>query len=142
VFIVLIVQVGVLIGASSALFGVQWGDPLGAGATALGTIVVAAGFGVLLMSFIQNTRQTGPVMGGLMTVMGMLGGLFTTGIPSLPKAFDAVNLLVPQGWALRGWKLVLSGAPLPEILGTTAIMVAIGVALFAAGVLMLRRRFA
>lgn len=142
VFISLALQVGVLIGASAWLFDIRWGDPLAVASTSLGTIVIASGFGVLLMSFVQNTRQAGPVMGGLMTVMGMLGGLFTTGIPSLPEAFDTVNLIVPHGWALRGWKLVLSGAPMAEVIATMGIMVGTGLALFGAGVVVLHRRFA
>ncbi len=89
---------------------------------ALGLIVAAAGFGLLLMSFIKSTRQTGPVLGGVLPVMGMMGGLFTTGIPTLPAAFDTITLLTPHGWALRSWKLALAGAAPAEVLGPTLVL--------------------
>lgn len=138
----LAIQVTVLLGASAGLFHIRWGAPLPMLLAGAGLVLQSAGFGVFLMSFIRTTRQTGPVMGGVMTVTGMLGGLFTTGISGLPKAFEIVNLTMPQGWAMRGWKLVLSEAPVNEILGTTAVMFGIGGVMFAVGVLLLRRRFA
>jgi hypothetical protein len=67
----------------------------------LGLIVAATGFGVMLMSFIKNTRQTGPVLGGVLTITGMIGGLFSNGMPNIPAAMDKVALSMPQGWAMH-----------------------------------------
>ena len=104
--------------------------------------VAATGFGVLLMSFMQSSRQSGPVMGAVLTITGMLGGLFTAWTQNLPPIFDVVNHLFPQGWALHGWRLALSGAPAAAALPSAAILAGYGLLLFAAAVLIFRRRYA
>jgi len=142
VVLTLVVQVAVLLVASGLLFGISWGQPLTVVLVTLGLIVVAAGFGVLLMSFVQNTRQTGPVTGGVLTVMGMLGGLFTSGLHGLPGIFDTVRLAMPQGWAMYGWELTLQGAGPGGVLVPVAVMLGLGTLFFGAGVVLFRRRFA
>jgi ABC-2 type transport system permease protein len=137
----LIVQVVVLLVASSLMFGISWGQPLTVVLVTLALIVAAAGFGVLLMSFIQNTRQTGPVMGGVLTVTGMLGGLFTSGVPNVPELFDTVRLVIPQGWAMQAWELTLQGASVGEVVGPVAVMFGLGALFFGIGTLLFRRRF-
>jgi ABC-2 type transport system permease protein len=138
----LVVQVVILLVASGLLFGISWGRSLTVILVTLGLIVVAAGFGVLLMSFVQNTRQAGPVMGGVLTVTGMLGGLFATGVSDLPEVFDTVRLAMPQGWALYGWELTLQGSSAGEVLVPVAVMTGLGALFFGVGVVLFRRRFA
>ncbi|NWF78778.1 MAG: ABC transporter permease [Chloroflexi bacterium] len=135
-------QVAVLLLASILLFGIQWGQAATVMLVSLGLIVASAGFGVMLMSLITSSRQTGPVLGGVMTLTGMLGGLFTTTIPNIPAGFDRVALLTPQGWALQGWKLALSGAGVGETLVPVVVMLVMGSAFLAVGVALFRRRFA
>lgn len=142
VLVSLIIQVAVLLFASMFIFSIDWGDPLAVGLVAAGLIFAAAGFGVMLMAFIKNTRQTGPVLGGVLTLTGMLGGLFTTGIPNLPAAFNTATLAMPQGWAMRGWKLALAGAGLDELLLPVMVMLVMGAVFFTVGVLFFRKRFA
>jgi ABC-2 type transport system permease protein len=142
VFFTLVIQLIVLLIASSLLFGITWGAPTSILLVTLGLIVVAAGFGVMLMSFVKNTRQTGPVMGGVLTVTALIGGLFTTGMPNLPQAFKTVSLTMPHGWALRGWELTLQGAGPGEVIGTVLVMGAMGSAFFALGAYLFRNRFA
>jgi ABC-2 type transport system permease protein len=141
VFFTIAVQAAVLIFVSGLLFRIDWGQPLSLVLATFGLVVVAAGFGIFAVSFVKNNRQAGVVMGGLLAVTGMLGGLFTTNI-SMPKAFNTLNLFFPQGWVLRGWKLVLSGGSLVEVLLPVAMMLVIGAALFAAGVVIFKKRYA
>jgi ABC-2 type transport system permease protein len=137
----LVIQIAVLLAASALLFKVNWGQPASVLLASLGLIVASAGFGVLLMSFIKHTRQTGPIMGGVLPVMGMLGGLFTTGIPNLPAVFDTVTLAMPHGWALRAWKLAMAGAGPGSLLTPTLVLLAMGIVFFTVGVFVFRRRF-
>ena len=141
VVLALAVQIVVLLASSSLLFDIRWGQPATIVLAALGLIVAAAGFGLMLMSFIKSTRQTGPVMGGVLPVMGMLGGLFTTGIPNLPAAFDTITLVTPHGWALRSWNLALAGAGPTEVLLPALVLVGMGIIFFGVGVGLFRRRF-
>jgi ABC-type multidrug transport system permease subunit len=95
----------------------------------------------MLISFLKTTRQAGPVAGGVLTVTGMLGGLLTVGT-DMPAAFQTVNLALPQGWALQGWRLALAGAGVGEILTSVGVLLAMGALFFAVGLRQLRRRFA
>jgi ABC-2 type transport system permease protein len=142
VVLTLVVQVVVLLAASGLIFGVRWGQPLTVVLVTLGLIVVAAGFGVMLMSFVKNTRQTGPILGGVLTLTGMLGGLFTSGLPNIPEMFDTVRLVMPQGWAMYGWELALQGAGVGEVLMPVAVMLGLGALFFGIGVIRFRKRFA
>jgi ABC-2 type transport system permease protein len=138
----LCIQVAILLLASSLLFGIRWGRPATLLLVSLALIAAASGFGLLLMSFVKNSRQTGPVLGGVMTLTGMLGGLFTTSLPNLPAAAETVTLFTPQGWALRGFKLALSGAGPAQAILPALVLFALGAAFFAVGVTLFRRRFA
>jgi ABC-2 type transport system permease protein len=142
VLVSLIIQTAVLLIASMLIFRIDWGQLPSVALVAAALIVAATGFGVMLMSFIRNTRQTGPMMGGVLTLTGMMGGLFTNGIPNLPPAFDTATLAMPQGWAMRGWRLALAGAGINEILLPVIVMFLMGAACFAIGMLFFRKRFA
>jgi ABC-2 type transport system permease protein len=142
VFVTIIVQVIVTMIAGRIIFGVRWGEPWPVLLAALGLVVVAAGCGVLLMSFLKSTRQAGPVMGGVLTMTSMAGGLFTTGFPNLPAAFETATLFVPQGWALRGWKLALAGGGVSDVLLPAVVTLGMGIVFFVVGAFVFRKRFA
>jgi ABC-2 type transport system permease protein len=142
ILLTLIVQVTVLLLAGRLLFGIHWGQPAAAALLTLGLVIAASGFGVFVISLVKSSRQTGPVIGLVMTLGGLLGGLIPTGDPSQPGVFEKVSLVLPQGWAMRGWRLALGGASPAEVLLPVAVLLAAGALLFAAGALVFRRRFA
>jgi ABC-2 type transport system permease protein len=143
VFITVILQGLVLMTAGHFAFGVDWGAPASLLLALTGQVIAAAGLGVLLISFVKSTRQGGPVLGGGLTVLGMLGGLFTANIPGgMPAAFNAIANFTPQGWVLKGWRMVLAGQPASDLLVPFAVVVAMGVVMFAVGAVMFRRRYA
>ncbi len=142
VVVCLCIQVLILLLVSIVLFGIKWGQPVTVLLVALGLIVAAAGFGVMLMSFIKNSRQTGAVLGGTTALLGMLGGLFTTGVPRLSESMEKVTLVTPHGWALKGLKLALSGADPAQVLVPVLVLLAMGLVFFAVGLTLFRRRFA
>jgi len=136
------VQATVLVVASTLLFGLRWGETGSSLLALAGTVVASSGFGVMLASFIKTTRQGGPVLGGGLSVAGMLGGLFTQAVPNMPAAFNRIALALPQGWVIRGWNLALAGRPAPDMLLSFGVMLAWGVVCFAVGTMVFRRRFA
>lgn len=141
VFVTLVIQAAVLLAASALIFHIAWGKPLSLSLAILGLIVAATGFGVMLMSMIKSTRQTGPILGGVLTLTGMLGGLMTNGLPNLPEVMDKVALTMPQGWALRALKLSLAGGTAEAIIFSTLVLVALGMLFFVIGLTLFRRRF-
>ena len=142
VFITVLVQVIVLLLSSALIFKINWGRPVSVLLMALAMVIAAAGFGVFIMSFIKSTRQSGPIMGGVLTVTGALGGLLTPGIQNLPAFYTTLNLFTPHGWAMRGWTLAVAGGTVGELLVPLMALVLYGAATFAVGVLLFRKRFA
>jgi ABC-2 type transport system permease protein len=143
VFLTVILQGLVLMLAGRLMFGIQWGAFGSVILALIAQVVAAAGLGVLLIAFVRSTRQGGPVLGGGLTVLGMLGGLFTSNIPGgMPEAFNAIGSFIPQGWVLKGWRMALDGAAAGDLLLPFVVTVAMGVVMFSIGAMMFRRRYA
>lgn len=143
--VTLILQVVMLVTASALLFRVHWGSPAPALGVAAGMILLSAGFGLFLTSLLKDRRQGGLVYGGVLTVMGNLGmiNIFTAQVAGPARQiFDTLSLLVPQGWAVRGWQLLQAGDGTGDVLVTVLVMVSLAGIFFAAGLLRFRKRFA
>ena len=143
IFLTLAVQILVLMGLSTLLFGLQWGAFLPVVLAILALIVASAGFGLLLMSFVKTTQQAGPMLGGVVTMFGMAGGLMTTGFADMmPEAFNKLTLFTPQGWTLRTWQMVMTGSTLGDVLLPAGVTIGLGVGMFFVGMKFFRKRFA
>jgi len=143
VFFTVILQGLVLMVAGHYAFGINWGEFGGIALALTGQVIAATGLGVLLIAFVKSTRQGGPVLGGGLTALGMLGGLFTASMPNaMPAALNTIANFTPQGWVLKAWKMVMDGQSAGELLVPFAVMVAMGVVMFAVGAVMFKKRFA
>jgi linearmycin/streptolysin S transport system permease protein len=143
VFITVILQGLVLMVAGHFAFGINWGEPVSAALALIGQVVAATGLGVLLIAFVKNSRQGGPVLGGGLTGLGMLGGLFTANIPNaMPAAMNTIANFTPQGWVLKSWRLVMDGAAVNDLLIPFVVLLAMGVVMFVIGAKMFQKRFA
>lgn len=141
VFLTVLIQGLFLMTCGYFLFGVNWGQPASAALSLLGQMAASVGLAVLLIAFIKTSKQAGPVLGGVLTGLGMLSGLFTTNI-AMPESFNALGNFTPQGWALKAWKLSLSGQTPSELMLPFAVLVAMGIVMFAGGAYFFRRRYA
>lgn len=130
-----------MLAVGSLLFGVAWGAPGRVLLCVLAQVMAATGLGVLLISFVKTSRQTGPVLGGALSALGMLGGLFTVAVPNLPAAFTRLHFFTPQGWVLNAWKLCL-GAATGNLFISAGAAALMGAGMFAVGAFFFRRRFA
>jgi ABC-2 type transport system permease protein len=135
------VQITVLMVLSHFFFRIDGGDPLRIGAVCLALTFLTSGFGLFLMSFVKNMRQTGVVLGGVLTVLGMFGGLYTQGFSNLPKAFEIANLFTPHGWAMKAFKIAI-GASTGSLWVPLVVMIAMGIVSMVIGMLLFRRRYA
>jgi len=147
VFATIFVQVVVLMTLAALVFHVGWGETLPLVLVTLGLVVLASSFGIFLTSLLNDTGQAGLVFGGVMTITGMVGinAMFTANVPggsSVSTIADTVALLVPQGWAMRGWRTVMEGGGVNDVLPTVAVMLMLGGAFFIVGTLRFRKRFA
>jgi ABC-2 type transport system permease protein len=143
VFVTVLLQGLVLMIAGRIAFGIQWGKTASIILALTAQVIAAAGLGVLLISFVKSTKQGGPVLGGGLTILGMLGGLFTSNIPGgMPEAFNAIGNFVPQGWVLKGWRMALDGSAAGDLLIPFIVTAAMGIIMFAIGAMMFKRRYA
>ena len=143
VFITVVLQGLVLMVAGHYAFGINWGQPIGAALALTGQVIAATGLGVLLIAFVKSTQQGGPVLGGGLTALGMLGGLFTANIPgAMPAALNTISNFTPQGWVLKAWRMVMDGQSAGDLLLPFAVMTGMGVVMFVIGAVMFRKRFA
>jgi ABC-type Na+ efflux pump permease subunit len=139
----LVTQVVVLLIASALIFGLNWGRPLPLVVVAGSLIIVAASFGIFVTSLLKNTRQTGIIYGGVMTVMGMLGMISVFAVGSTNAAtMDTVALFVPQGWGVHALRIVLQGGSVGDVLPYVAVMLGLASIFFVIGLLRFRKRFA
>jgi ABC-type Na+ efflux pump permease subunit len=145
VFALVVVQVLILMAFSSLIFKTSWGA-LGPLSLALvGLVALASSFGIFAMSLLKDTRQAGVVIGGAMTVLGMVGisSVFTANVPGTAGGLaEILPLFVPQGWAMRTWQLAMGGGSTGDVLLPFAVMIVLAVGFFSIGVLRFRKRFA
>jgi ABC-2 type transport system permease protein len=143
VFFTVTLQGLVLMTVGHYLFGIVWGEPVSVALALIGQVIAATGLGVLLIAFAKSTRQGGPILGGGLTTLGMLGGLFTVNIPgAMPAVLSVIAIFIPQAWVLRGWKITLNGGSAGDLLIPFAVMVCMGLVMFIIGARMFRKRFA
>jgi ABC-2 type transport system permease protein len=114
VFLTVVVQVAVLLAAGAVVFRIRWGGLAPVGLMAAGVVLTASSFGVFFNSLLKNTRQSGAIFGGVLTVTGMIGmiSIFVQGSPTAAVLGNTVALLVPQGWAVRAMSQAMQGAAL------------------------------
>lgn len=138
----IVIQVAVLITSAWLLFGIQWGSLLPLILSSLCLVCSSGTFGILICSIMKNTKQSGIVFGGLLTVTGMLGmiNIFTGSPQSTPLGI--VPMLTPQGWVAKSMLATMSGATLSSILPFILGSFAISLVFFLTGVWRFQKRYA
>lgn len=140
VFLTVILQGLVMILAATLLFNINWGQPASVALALVGQVAAASGLGVLIIAFCRTTQQAGTMIGGVLTALGMAGGVMTVAV-NMPPVMDVISLFTPHGWVMRGWKMALNSQVPLDLLLPAAVSVLIGVAMFAAGARLFRRRY-
>lgn len=138
-FVVVVVQ-GVYIMALTALvFGVDWGDPLGAVAMLLVFSAVAAGAAMLMGSLFRNDQQASAVAIVSGISLAALGGSMLP-LDLLNDTMQTVAKFTPHGWANQGFnELVLRNGTISDITTELLVLAAIAVVLLTAASWRLRR---
>lgn len=132
-------QVGLLILATTLMFGVGWGDWAGVVALVLAAAVAATGWGMLLAAFAKSPAQVGSVGAALMLIFAILGGSFGPNVP-LPEWVSMIARLTPNKWGIDGFAALGSGNTLIDIVPNLIALVVMGAALFAVAVFVFRRQ--
>ncbi len=129
-FFVALVQGVFIMAGALLLFGVNWGDPVGAVAILILFCAVGAGAGMLVGSIVDNDQQAGSF--GIFAALGVaaLGGCMVP-LEFFPDTMQTIAHFTPHAWSLDGFaELVRRDGTIADILPELAVL-----ALFAVGLL-------
>ena len=119
-----LVQSAVLLGVGTVLFGVEWGDPIGAALVILLFSVVAAAIGLLVGAKVGDADQAQSIGIPISVAAGMLGGCMWP-LDIVPSAMRIVGHVVPHAWAMDAWRaLIFDGEGVAGILPQLGVLAA------------------
>lgn len=142
--LMIIVQITVLMLFGNLVFQIEWGRLVTLLPMIISMTLAASTFGIFLMSWAHTERQAGLMIGGLVTIAGMLGMLpiFVLSMPNPPQIVFTLSHLVPQGWAVEGLKIAMEGGAPADVILNSLVLLAWAALFFVIGVLRFRKRFA
>ena len=125
-------------GVTAAIFGANWGAPMGVLLLCVGATAAMCGLGTFLTSFARSPQEAFAASLIVGLVLALLGGnLLPPG--ALPEFLQVLSLGTPNGWALVGFgRLALLRDPTTSVLGPFAALCLI--ALVTGGLAMVRVR--
>lgn len=126
-------------GVTTVVFDADWGPPAAVLALIAATVFAIAGVATMVTSLAHTPQQAETYTAVVTFALALVGGNFL-GPGQLPGFIRRASLLTPNGWALRGFTDLASGsADLTGVLPTIGVLLAIGVAFGAVGVVRVRR---
>ncbi len=132
-------QVLVLIGASTLLFRLHWGDPVGVVVLVLAAVAGATGWGLLLTALARTPGQVSAIGAALMLIFGILGGSFVS-MDAMPGWVRLASRITPNAWGLDAFSTLALGGSLPDIGRPLLALLVMAAVLFAASTALLARR--
>lgn len=136
IFLTGVAQLLILIGGTTLMFRLNWGNPLPVILMVLASVLGATGWGVLLTALLKTPGQAGAIGSAVMLIFGILGGSFTN-MQLLPEPVQFFSRITPNYWGLQGFTTLAAGGslkaigtPLLWLSGMFLILFAIGVVLF------------
>ena len=139
VFFTGVAQVGILILASTLLFGVQWGDALGIAVLILAAVFGATGWGMLITAFARTPAQVGSVGSAVMLIFGIMGGSFIN-LEQLPSFLQTASKITPNAWGLDGFTTLALGGTLRNLSEPITALLIMGTVLFGISVVLFSRK--
>ena len=92
---------GVLVVATTLLFGASWGNPLGVAVLVIAAVLAAMGIMAVIATVAKTPEQAGNWQSVVAVILGLLGGTFFP-VSHAPGVLRTLTLLTPQAWFLRG----------------------------------------
>jgi ABC-2 type transport system permease protein len=119
-----------IVGATALLFGVAWGDPVGATLVVVAFSLVAAGVAMLIGAVANNAEQAASI--GVFAGLGVaaIGGAMVP--PEIfPEPMATISWLTPHRWALDAFRELIAGGGVADILVQLGVLLVMGVVLLA-----------
>ena len=139
IFLTAIAQLAILIGSTTLLFRLDWGEPLGVILLILAAAFAASGWGSFIASFSKTPAQVANLGSVIMLFFGLLGGSFFD-MSQLPEWVSTLGKITPNAWGLQGFTTLAGGGTLASISEPLLALLIMGIILFALASIWMRRR--
>lgn len=139
IFLTGVAQMLILIGATSLLFQLKWGDALGVLVLVLAAVFGATGWGMIITALARTPAQVGSVGSAMMLIFGILGGSFIS-LEQMPPFIQSISRITPNSWALDGFTTLALGGTLTNLSTPITALLTMGGILFAASVYLFGRK--
>lgn len=138
-FVLGIVSLTLLAGATTVLIGADWGPPLGVAAVLVAAVIAAIGIATLVTSFAKTAEAAGAANSAIAITLGILGGSFSP-TSQAPEVMATLALFTPHGWFMRGLgDMQGAGASMADALPSVGVLLGIGLVTGALGMIRARR---
>ncbi len=139
IFLTGVAQMIILIGATSLLYHLQWGDPLGLAVLILAAVFGATGWGLLLCAIAKTPGQVSTIGSAVMLIFGILGGSFFS-LSALPDWVQWISHVSPNAWGMDGFTTLALGGHLSNLAGPILGLLVMGALLFVISSVVINRR--
>ncbi|MDF1542082.1 MAG: ABC transporter permease [Anaerosomatales bacterium] len=126
---------------SSLVFGVRWGDPLGAATIFLVFALGASGTAMLMGSLLRNEQQAGGIGVMLGIGLGAFGGAMVplTVMEMFSPTLYRIAHITPHAWGIEAFEtLILHGGTIADILPELGVLTAFAIVVYTLGAWRLR----
>lgn len=129
----------ILIGGTSLLFKLDWGDPAALVSLVLTATLAATGWGMLLAATLKTPGQISGIGSAIMLIFGLLGGSFTN-MAILPNWVQVITYITPNRWGLDAFNTLAYGGTVSDILPALTALLIMSLVLFTISVVIFTRR--
>jgi ABC-2 type transport system permease protein len=139
IFVSGVAQVLILVLASTLIFRLRWGDPLGVLLLVLSAVAGATGWGFIVAALARTTGQVSAIGTTLMLAFGVLSGSFF-GVEAMPAWLRAAAKISPNAWGMDGFRTLAGGGTLADVAVPMGALLLMGTLLFTISTLVIGRR--
>lgn len=139
IFLTGVAQLLILIGGTSLMFQLKWGDALGVFVLVLAAVFGATGWGMLITALARTPAQVGSVGSATMLIFGILGGSFIQ-LENMPASVQMLSRITPNAWALDGFTTLALGGTLSNLFTPIIALLTMGGILFVISVLLFGKK--
>ncbi|MBL0344583.1 ABC transporter permease [Candidatus Villigracilis affinis] len=132
-------QMLILIGATTLLFQLKWGDGIGVVILVFAAVFAATGWGMLITALARTTAQVANVGSAIMLIFGILGGSFIS-LEQMPLAVQTFSKITPNAWALDGFTTLGLGGTLADLFAPITALLTMGIILFLTSVVLFGKK--
>jgi ABC-2 type transport system permease protein len=138
-FVMGLLQFAVLVGASSVIFGLSWGEPLALAALSLVLVAAMTSLGTALAALVRSEEQVNTWGVAVLLVFSAISGNFMPRF-GFPTWLKTIGLITPNAWALEGFTKLGTGGGMGDIWGEMAALTVMAAVLFGVGVFRFHHR--